>query len=68
MRAKLTEGEMLDLKKVEEAIVAAHGNVTATARQLGIGKRTLWRWMEMHPQLQRAANKARRALKKDATA
>jgi transcriptional regulator of acetoin/glycerol metabolism len=49
-----------DFTKVIEAIDAAGGNVTAAARSLDIGKRTLCRWIETYPQLQTAVNKARR--------
>jgi len=45
--------------KIKQALKDARGNVTAAARELGVSKMTLYRWIQSTPGLEREVKKMR---------
>lgn len=49
---------------VKAALRTTHGNVEEAAEQLGINRRTLFRWIEAHPELAAEVKRLRKEAEK----
>lgn len=50
--------------KVKAALRTSHGNVEIAAAELGINRRTLFRWIEAHPELAAEVKRLRKEAEK----
>ena len=46
--------EDINLQVIQQVLAEHHGNQTAAAKQLGISRTTLWRFLGRAPQIQNA--------------
>ena len=49
----------LSQKAIRDALLATYGNIPMTAKTLGCGRSTVYRWIDRYPKLQEAAHDAK---------